>query len=135
MESIEAIKARIEAAIPGAQITIISNPGPANQPSLLLSHEHAPLVARFLRDEPALRFDYCSNVTGVDWIDRTVKSKVKVKKLVEGEEKEVEETQEQFFPGYLEAVYHLYSIAQREGPLVVRLRTKDRGEDVTLPSL
>ena len=52
----------------------------------------------FLRDDPALRLDYCSNVTGVDWLDRTVKKKVKVKKLVEGEEKEVEETQEEFFP-------------------------------------
>ena len=55
-------------------------------------HEHASAVARFLRDDPALRLDYCSNVTGVDWLDRTVKKKMKVKKIVEGEEKEVEET-------------------------------------------
>jgi hypothetical protein len=52
----------------------------------------------FLRDDPTLRLDYCSNVTGVDWLDRTVKKKVKVKKVVEGVEKEVEETQEEFFP-------------------------------------
>jgi NADH-quinone oxidoreductase subunit C len=128
------IKSQIEAAVPGAKTEIIPNPGPANQPSLLLDHEHAVAVARFLRDDPALRFDYCSNVTGVDWLDRTVKTKVKVKKLVEGEEKEVEETQEQFFPGYLEAVYHLYSIALREGPLVVRLRTRDRAPGAVLPS-
>ena len=76
---------------------IIPNPGPANQPSLLLDHAHASAVARFLRDDPALRLDYCSNVTGVDWLDRTVKKKVKVKKMVEGEEKEVEETEEEFF--------------------------------------
>jgi NADH-quinone oxidoreductase subunit C len=82
-----------------------------------------------------LRFDYCSNVTGVDWLDRTVKTKVKVKKLVEGEEKEVEETQEQFFPGYLEAVYHLYSMELKEGPLVVRMRTSDRSHGAALPSL
>jgi NADH-quinone oxidoreductase subunit C len=128
------IKSQIEAAVPGAKTEIIPNPGPANQPSLLLDHEHAVAVARFLRDDPALRFDYCSNVTGVDWLDRTVKTKVKVKKLVEGEEKEVEETREQFFPGYLEAVYHLYSIALREGPLVVRLRTRDRAPGTVLPS-
>ncbi|MGB8341556.1 MAG: NADH-quinone oxidoreductase subunit C, partial [Chthoniobacterales bacterium] len=126
MESLEEIKARIEQAVPGARLEIIPNPGPANQPSLLLDHAHATAVARFLRDDPALRLDLCSNVTGVDWLDRTVKKKVKVKKVIEGEEKEVEETQEEFFPGYLEAVYHLYSTVQKHGPVVVRLRTKDR---------
>jgi NADH-quinone oxidoreductase subunit C len=135
MPSLEEIKAQIETTIPAAQVTIIPNPGPANQPSLLLDHEHAAGVARFLRDDSALRFDYCSNVTGVDWLDRTVKTKVKVKKLVEGEEKEVEETQEQFFPGYLEAVYHLYSMELKEGPLVVRMRTSDRSDGAALPSL
>jgi NADH-quinone oxidoreductase subunit C len=135
MLPIEEFKARIEAGFAGARIEVIPNPGPANQPSLLLDHTHAVDVARFLRDDQELRFDYCSNVTGVDWLDRTVKTKVKVKRLLEGEEKEVEETQEQFFPGYLEAVYHLYSIARRDGPLVVRLRTRDRAAPATLPSL
>jgi NADH-quinone oxidoreductase subunit C len=135
MEALDEIKVRIEAAIPGARLEIIPNPGPANQSSLLLDHAHASTVARFLREDPALRLDYCSNVTGVDWLDRTVKKKVKVKKLVEGEEKEVEETQEEFFPGCLEAVYHLYSMAHKHGPLVVRLRTRDRAEGARLPSL
>ncbi len=135
MESLEEIKARIEQAIPGAVVEIIANPGPANQPSLLLDHAHAAQVALFLRDDPELRLDFCSNVTGVDWLDRTVKKKVKVKKLVEGEEKEVEETQEEFFPGYLEVVYHLYSMAHKHGPVVVRLRTPDRAPNSPLPSL
>jgi NADH-quinone oxidoreductase subunit C len=119
----------------GAKIEIVANPGPANQPSLLLDNEHGAAVARFLRDDPALRLDFCSNVTGVDWLDRTVKKKIRVKKLVQGEEKEVEETVEEFFPGYLEAVYHLYSIALKHGPVVVRLRTSDRAEGARLPSL
>jgi NADH-quinone oxidoreductase subunit C len=135
MESLPEVMARVEQAVPGAKLEIIPNPGPANQPSLLLDHAHATAVARFLRDDTALRFDYCSNVTGVDWLDRTVKTKVKVKKLVEGEEKEIEESQEQSLPGYLEAVYHLYSIAQKHGPVVVRLRTNDRAEGAPLPSL
>jgi NADH-quinone oxidoreductase subunit C len=129
------IKARIETAIPGATIEIIPNPGPANQPSLLLDHEHALAIARFLRDDAALRLDYCSNVTGVDWLDRSVKKKTKVKKLIEGEEKEVEETVEEFFPGYLEAVYHLYSITHKHGPVIIRMRTADRGRNARLPSL
>ncbi|MGH8094841.1 MAG: NADH-quinone oxidoreductase subunit C [Chthoniobacterales bacterium] len=135
MHSLEEIKARVERAIPGARVEIIPNPGPANQPSLLFDHAHAVAAARFLRDDSALCLDHCSNVTGVDWLDRTAKKKVKVKRLVEGEEKEVEEMQEEFFPGYLEAVYHLYSTVHKHGPVVVRLRTSDRAEKTPLPSL
>ena len=135
MESLPEIKARVEAAVPGARIEIIVNPGPAQQSSLLIDSQHAADAARFLRDDPALRLDHCSNVTGVDWLDRTVSKKVKVKQIVEGEEKEVEETQEEFFPGYLETVYHLYSMALKHGPLVLRMRTADRGDNAVLPSL
>ena len=42
-----------------------------------------------------------------------VTKKVKVKRVVEGEEKEVEETQQEKILGYLEAVYHLYSISAK----------------------
>jgi NADH-quinone oxidoreductase subunit C len=135
VESLEQIKSRIESAIPGAKLAIIPNPGPANQPSLLLDNEHAPAIARFLRDDPTLRLDYCSNATGVDWLDRTVKKTVKVKKVIEGEEKEVDETQEESIPGYLEAVYHLYSITHKHGPVVIRMRTADRADGARLPSL
>ena len=135
MESLEEIKARAERAVSGATIEIIPNPSPANQPSLLLDNDHAADVARFLRDDSTLRLDYCSNATGVDWLDRKLTKKTKVKKVVEGEEKEVEETQEEFFPGYLEAVYHLYSITLKHGPVVIRMRTNDRAEGARLPSL
>ena len=135
METLDQIKARIEATVPGAKIDIVSNPGPANQPSLLIDNEHAAAVATFLRDDPALRLDFCSNATGVDWLDRTVKKTVKVKKLVDGAEKEVDETTEEFFPGYLEAVYHLYSMNHKHGPVIVRMRTTDRAEGARLPSL
>jgi len=135
MDALEQIKARADAAVPGAKIEIVPNPGPANQPSLLIDHEHALSVGKFLRDDPALRLDHCSNVTGVDWLDRKVTKKVKVKKVVEGEEKEVEETQEEFFPGYLEAVYHLFSMTLKQGPVIIRMRTTDRAEGARLPSL
>jgi len=86
MESLDEIKARAEAAIPGAKVDIVPNPGPAKQSSLLLGNEHAREVAKFLRDDPVLRLDFCSNVTGVDWLDRTLKKTVKVKTIVEGVE-------------------------------------------------
>jgi len=135
MESLEQIKGRAEAAIPGAKIDIVPNPGPANQPSLLIDNEHVVAVARFLRTDPALFLDFCSNVTGVDWLDRVVKKTIKVKKVVEGVEKEVDQTTEEKIPGYLEAIYHLYSMELKHGPLVLRLRTGNRAEQCHLPSL
>ncbi len=135
MESLEQIKDRAETAIPGAKIDIVPNPGPANQPSFLIDNEHAPAIAKFLRDDAALRLDFCSNVTGVDWLDRVAKKTVKVKKVVDGEEKEVNQTTEEKIPGYLEAVYHLYSITHKHGPMIIRMRTADRAAGARLPSL
>ena len=135
MQSLEQIKAGIEAAIPGVKVELVPNPGPANQPSLLIDNEHAVAVARLLRDDPALRLDFCSNVTGVDWLDRTVKKTAKVKTVVDGEEKEVDQTTEEKIPGYLEAVYHLYSMAHKHGPVIIRMRTADRANGIRVPSL
>ena len=135
METLEQIKARAEAAVGGAQVEVIPNAAVPAQSSLLLDHGHAFAVAKFLRDDPALRLDHCSNVTGVDWLDRKVSKKTKVKKMVDGVEKEVEETQEEFFPGYLEAVYHLFSMSLKHGPVIVRMRTPDRAAGAQLPSL
>ena len=95
MESLEQIKARAEAAVPGARIDIVANPGPSQQSSLLLDNEHAAAVVQFLHDDPGLQLNHCSNATGVDWLDRKVSKKVKVKKIVEGEEKECRRS---FFP-------------------------------------
>jgi NADH-quinone oxidoreductase subunit C len=135
METLEQIKTRIEAAAPGARVEIIPNGSPANQPSLLLDREHARAVAQFLRDDSALAFDYASNATGVDWPEKTIKERIKVKKVVDGVEKEVEDVCEKKTPGYLEAVYHLYSMSRKHGPLILRLRTENRTDKVTLPSL
>jgi NADH-quinone oxidoreductase subunit C len=73
METLGQIKNRTELATRGSRIEIVPNPGPSQQSSLLVDYEHALAIAQFLRDHPALRFDFCSNVTGVDWLDRTVK--------------------------------------------------------------
>ena len=83
METLEQIKNRAELAVRGAKIDIVVNPGPSQQSSLLVDHEHAVAVAQFLRDHPALSFDFCSNVTGIDWLDRTMKKTVKMKQVVD----------------------------------------------------
>jgi len=135
LEPIEQIKARIEAAVNGARLSVIPNGSPAAQHSLLVGNGHALEIARCVRDEPALRFDYASNVTGVDWPDTISKKVVKVKQMVEGAEKEVDQTIEEKKPGYLEAVYHLYSMELKHGPLIIRMRTDNRIDNTSLPSL
>jgi NADH-quinone oxidoreductase subunit C len=135
VESLDQIKTRVEAAVPGAKVEIVQNGSPSQQHSLLIDGQHAVAIARFLHVDPALCLDFCSNVTGVDWLDRTVKKTAKVKKLVDGQEKEIVETTEEKIPGYLEAVYHLYSITLKHGPLIIRMRTTDRSDGARLPSL
>jgi NADH-quinone oxidoreductase subunit C len=135
MELLEQIKSRVEAAVSGVKLQIIANDSPSAQLSLLLDNEHAAAVARFLRDDPQLRLDYCSNVTGVDWPEAELTEKIKVKKVVDGVDKEVEEVKKTKRPGYLEAVYHLYSMSLKHGPVIVRMRTVDRANQNHLPSL
>lgn len=132
--NLEKIKSDLEAAIPGCRPEIILNGSPSEQHSLLLDHEHAVEAARFLRDDTELRLDFCSNVTGVDWLDNETSNKIKVTQLVDGVEKIVDEVRKTFTPGYLEAVYHLYSMEKKHGPVILRLRTPDRSA-VKLPSL
>src|SRR5262245_38952418 len=135
LESLDEIKSRIEAAVPGVKIEIVQNGSPSQQHSLLIDNEHAVAVARFLRVDPALCLDFCSNVTGVDWLDRVAKKTTKVKKVVDGQEKEIVETSEEKISGYLEAVYHLYSMTHKHGPLIIRMRTSDRADVARLQSL
>lgn len=135
MESVEQIKERIETAVPGAKVGIVQNGSPSQQHSLLIGSEDAVAIASFLRVDPALCLDLCSNVTGIDWLDRTVKKTTKVKRLVDDQEKEIVETTEEKIHGYLEAVYHLYSTTHKHGPVILRLRTRDRVDNARLPSL
>jgi NADH-quinone oxidoreductase subunit C len=137
--SAEQLKAAIEAAVPGCRVEILPNGSPSAQHSLILDNEHAVEAAMFLRDDPELRLDFCSDVAGVDWLDTEVVEKVKIKKLVEGVETEVEEVKKTTTPGYLEAVYHLFSMSEtgskKHGPVVLRLRTANRGDGARVASL
>ena len=147
MRTVEEIKVAILAAVPGAAVMVLPNASPSGQLSLLIDAEHATAIAMFLRDDEELALDFLSNVTGVDWLDKEITEKVKVTrqvaKPVEGGEpgqvqmvdETVEETKKHIQPGYLEAVYHLYSVAKKHGPVVLRMRTANRTDKVELPSL
>ncbi len=133
--NLEEIKSEIEANVPGCRLEIIPNGSPSGQHSLLIDADHAFAVSSYLRDATNRQFDYCSNVTGIDWPIKEISTKVKTKKIVDGMEKDVDEVVKTQTGGYLEAVYHLFSVEQRQGPLVLRMRTEDRTERVHLPSL
>ena len=146
MKTVEEIKAAIEAAVPGAGVAIVPNPSPSAQHSLRLDPAHAVAMATFLRDDEELALDFLSNVTGVDYLDKEIVEKVKVTrqvpKTVDGPdgsqvqmvEESVEETRKHVEPGYLEVVYHLYSMRKKHGPVVLRMRTVNRTDKVELPS-
>jgi NADH-quinone oxidoreductase subunit C len=87
LPALDQIKSRIEAAVPGSESRNRVERSASGAKLACGSAEAAFAVARFLRDDPDLRFDYASNVTGVDWPDLVTKEKVKVKKVVDGVEK------------------------------------------------
>ena len=137
MENPEQIRDRILARFPGAAVGVVVNPGPAAQHSLLLGADHAASIAAFLRDDPGLQLDFCSNVSGVDWPDREVveTAKIVVPDPAGGPGKVAEAKTRRRQPGCLEVVYHLYSMALKHGPVILRMRTANRSDQVTLPSL
>ncbi len=75
MKSTEQVLAELQSAFPGAGVTLLVNPSPSAQHSLLLAAADALPVAAYLRDQ--LGYDYCSNVTGVDWLDKETIEKVR----------------------------------------------------------
>jgi NADH-quinone oxidoreductase subunit C len=117
MKTVEETKAAIEAAIPGAGVEFVPNPGPAAEHSLRLAPSSAVAVATFLRDAPDMAFDFLSNVSGVDWPDKEIAEKVKVTrtvtKTVDGPdgnveqqvEETVEETRKRVEPGCLSPLF------------------------------
>jgi len=137
METLEQIRDRLQARFPGAEVTLVTNPGAAAQHSLAIGSAQAGAVAVFLRDDPALQLDYCSNVTGIDWPEKEIveSTKTTVPDPAGGPPKVVEQKTKRIQPGSLEVVYHLYSMALQHGPVILRLRTGNRTDQVAVPSL
>jgi len=72
--------------------------------SLLIEDpEDLPRVALFLKESPKFLLDYLSSVTGADYLT------------------------------FLESVYHLYSMAKKQGPVTLRVRVKK--SNAKIPSL
>lgn len=121
---VDSIVDSLKSAMPDAEIEIRRNPGPSGQDSVLVGKEWLVEVCRVLRDDHG--FDFLSNLTGVDWPDASVATKV----VPPANEEEVVPD-----GGFLEVVYHLYATEKRLGPVVLRCRTADRDQNARVPSV
>ena len=81
---------KVRAAFPDAVVEAVTA---GRHPFLRVKAERLRDVARFLRDDPDLRFDCCHLVSGVDWLAKKPGQ-----------------------PNEMEAVYHLASYARRPDP-------------------
>lgn len=120
----ESILGEIRQSLPDTDVTLLKNPGPTAQHSLLVANPDLIAVGTFLRD--SLGFDLLTNVTGVDWPDP---AKAALVSIPQGENPAPATS------GFLEVVYHLYSTSRRVGPLVLRARSADREDLTAIPSL
>ena len=100
LEALDALQVRIEGVLPDAKLAIEGS-------ALVVDRSCLMDVARFLRDDGALKLDFLTNLCAVDWPQK----------------------------GLLEVVYHLYSVALRHGPLTVKCRTANRADDAHIPSV
>lgn len=137
MDTIEILRDRIQARFPAAIVSLVLNPGLSGQHSLLIDAVHAVRIATWLRDEPGLQLDTCSNVTGIDYLDKETTDTVKetVAATETTPEKVVEKKVKRLVPGYLEVVYHLYSMRLKHGPVILRQRTPQRTGKPSVASL
>jgi NADH-quinone oxidoreductase subunit C len=111
MEAIEKIKEIVTQAVPGARIEIVNSTPAAAQPALLVDSEHAYGVAKVFKEDPRFLMDFCACVTGVDYLPKGDK------------------------PGYIEVVYHLYSVTLKHGPIVLKVRAPRELDECHVPSL
>jgi len=75
--------------------------------SLLVEREELLAVAKFLKTDPQLQFDFCSCVTAVDYLKQDC----------------------------IEVVYHLYSVALKHGPIALKVRAPRALDQCRVPSL
>ena len=144
VKTVEEIKAAIEAAVPGAGVEIVTNPGPSAQHSLRLEHEHAVAVAKFLRDDrgAGARFSVECDGRGLagqgdrrksesddvrfrrPWMAWSRRSRRPWKRRASASSRDI------WRPSIT-----CYSMAKKHGPVVLRMRTANRTDKVELPSL
>ena len=77
LKTVEEIKAAIEAAVPGAGWRLCRIPARRRSTRCGSARARCSRWRTFLREIQSWRFDFLSNVTGVDWLDKEIAEKVK----------------------------------------------------------
>jgi NADH-quinone oxidoreductase subunit C len=98
---------QLQQAVPGAQISVVPSTPAAAQSAFLVDREHIVAVAQALKSDARWQMDFCSCVTGVDYLKE----------------------------GHIEVVYHLYSVALKHGPVVLKVRAPRDLAQCEVPSL
>jgi NADH-quinone oxidoreductase subunit C len=132
MEAVEQLRDAALKAVPGAQIE--STGAGSVEPGLLIDRAHIYAVAKFFKEDERYQMDYCSCVTGVDYLPKQIKKKVKQTDPNDSN-KTVDKEVVEDVPGCIEVVYHLYSIAKRHGPLKLKVRAPREAAQCRVPSL
>jgi NADH-quinone oxidoreductase subunit C len=107
MDTVEQIREAVLKVVPGATVEIIASTPAAQQPALLINREHIFAAAKYLKEDARYQLDYCSCVTGVDYLKT----------------------------GQIEVVYHLYSVALKHGPVILKVRAPRELAQCHVPSL
>ncbi len=91
--------------------------------SLILSPERVDEVVSWLKEDPAYRLDYLSCVSGVDYLEKEEKTRVRNEagKMV---------VKTSLSPEKMEVVYHFYSMEKKTGPFILKQRVHSRENPV-----
>ena len=91
--------------------------------SLIVSPEKVAEVVSWLKEDPAYRLDYLSCVSGVDYLEKEVKTRVRNEagKMV---------VKTSLSPEKMEVVYHFYSMEKKTGPFILKQRVLSRENPV-----
>ena len=103
LPSIDELKTTLEQQLPGVSLTVEGS-------ALLVPPKDLLAVCRLLKDTERFRCDYAANLTAVDYLPDASGG-----------------------PGRIQVIYHLYSMAQKHGPVTLKV-TVPR-EQPTVPSV
>ena len=95
----------------------------ASSGSLIVHPQKVAEVILWLKQDPDYRLDYLSCVSGVDYLEKEVKTRVRN----EAGKMMVKKT---LSPEKMEVVYHFYSMEKKTGPFIVKQRVLSRENPV-----
>ncbi len=100
--ALEELKTQIEQALEGVALTV-------EAPAIIVQPKDLLKVLRFLKDAEKLQLDYLANLTAIDYLPAALLAAAGAAQAGPPE-------------GRIDVVYHLYSMAQKHGPVVLKVK-------------